>query len=60
MPLQSTRATPTLRKGFREEQRTLAALQPRMSVHLDANVDVVVATENIHFFDADTHEAIRS
>ena len=32
----------------------------RMSVHLDDNVDVVVATENIHLFDADTHEAIRS
>ena len=32
----------------------VAASAPRSKVHIDDNVDVVVATENIHFFDAQT------
>ena len=38
----------------------VARFSPRSQVHIDDHVDVVVATENIHFFDAETHEVIWS
>jgi multiple sugar transport system ATP-binding protein len=37
----------------------VARFNPRSRVHVDDDIDIVVATENLHFFDADTHEAIR-
>jgi multiple sugar transport system ATP-binding protein len=37
----------------------VARFNPRSRVHLDDDIDIVVATENLHFFDAETHEAIR-
>jgi len=37
----------------------VARFSPRSRVHVDDDIDIVVATENLHFFDAETHEAIR-
>jgi multiple sugar transport system ATP-binding protein len=37
----------------------VARFSPRSRVHVDDQIDIVVATENLHFFDAETHEAIR-
>ncbi len=37
----------------------VARFSPRSRVHVDDDIEIVVATENLHFFDADTHEAIR-
>jgi multiple sugar transport system ATP-binding protein len=38
----------------------VARFSPKSRVHVDEDVEVVVASENIHFFDAQTHEAIWS
>ena len=38
----------------------VARFSPRSRVRVDQEVEIVVATENLHFFDATTHEAIRS
>ncbi len=37
----------------------VARFSPRSRVRVDDDIDIVVATENLHFFDAETHEAIR-
>jgi multiple sugar transport system ATP-binding protein len=37
----------------------VARFNPRSRVRVDDEIDIVVATENLHFFDAQTHEAIR-
>jgi multiple sugar transport system ATP-binding protein len=37
----------------------VARFSPRSRVHVDDQIDIVVATESMHFFDAETHEAIR-
>jgi multiple sugar transport system ATP-binding protein len=36
----------------------VARFSPRSRVHVDEDVDVVVASENLHFFDAQNHQAI--
>jgi multiple sugar transport system ATP-binding protein len=38
----------------------IARFNPRSRVGIDEEIEIVVATENIHFFDAETHEAIRA
>ncbi len=38
----------------------VARFSPRSRVRVDDDAEVVVATENLHFFDADTHNAIWS
>jgi multiple sugar transport system ATP-binding protein len=38
----------------------VARFNPKSRVGIDENIDVAVATENMHFFDAQTHEAIWS
>jgi multiple sugar transport system ATP-binding protein len=38
----------------------VARFSPRSRVHVDADVDISVASENIHFFDAQNHQAIWS
>jgi multiple sugar transport system ATP-binding protein len=38
----------------------VARFSPRSRVRVDDDVEVVVATENLHFFDADNHKAIWS
>ena len=38
----------------------IARFSPRSRVRVDDQVDVVVASERLHFFDAQTHEAIWS
>ncbi|MDQ3469858.1 MAG: sn-glycerol-3-phosphate ABC transporter ATP-binding protein UgpC [Actinomycetota bacterium] len=36
----------------------VARFSPRSTVRVDEDVEITVATENLHFFDAQTHEAI--
>ena len=38
----------------------IARFSPRSRVRVDEDVDIVVATERAHFFDAQTHQAIWS
>jgi multiple sugar transport system ATP-binding protein len=38
----------------------IARFSPRSRVSIDEGVEVVVTTENMHFFDAETHRAIWS
>jgi multiple sugar transport system ATP-binding protein len=37
----------------------IARFSPRSRVQVDERIEIVVATEALHFFDAETHEAIR-
>ena len=37
---------------------TVARFGPRSRVLADEDIDIAVTTENVHFFDADTHDAI--
>jgi len=37
----------------------VARFSPRSRVRVDDHIDIFVATEGLHFFDAETHEAIR-
>jgi multiple sugar transport system ATP-binding protein len=37
---------------------SVARFSPRSRVRVDEDIEIVVATENLHFFDAETHEAI--
>jgi multiple sugar transport system ATP-binding protein len=37
----------------------VARFSPRSRVRPDESIEVSVATENVHFFDAETHERIR-
>jgi multiple sugar transport system ATP-binding protein len=39
---------------------SVARFSPRSRVRVDEDVDITVATENLHFFDAESHEAIPS
>jgi multiple sugar transport system ATP-binding protein len=59
---------PTVRSGDPDAPEELlgegvangvARFNPRSRVHVDDDIQIVVATEDLHFFDADTHEAIR-
>ena len=36
----------------------VARFSPRSRVRVDDAIEIVVASENFHFFDADTHDAI--
>jgi hypothetical protein len=38
----------------------VARFSPRSRVHVDDDVEISVASENLHFFDAGTHQAIWS
>jgi len=37
----------------------VARFSPHSRVRVDEDIEIVVASENLHFFDADTHRAIR-
>jgi len=38
----------------------VARFSPRSRVRVDQQVEIAVASENLHFFDAETHKAIWS